>query len=747
MKAPLLHARLLMFAAGTLAPLPALHAAPEVAASTAPADAGLAAAIQTGDFKAWRKTLAARITAAAAKPTLTPAEAKAQELDLARHEFLLQTMASTGLPPATRPGQPDKTTAGDALAAVAQDPGGKAFLTWLLNDPAALGYYLDSTFFAFAETDRTYGLQVWRKIWEKDPESHSGLWCRVGAAFAVAYGKERIVTETAWDQKIERTLDPLERYDFYRASFQQGKLMPYFAAAPAWELVYTVHASYRSIEEMKWAQQMLPPERFNPRGAGNMEYQIVKYRLYNYRDSIIHGTAYFDGKPNTLMTIADYGSVCGGLSNTGISVANVFGLPAFTIGQPGHCAFVLKGSPSSWDGGNFVSGWKDSFDAHQIKFFACAYSVNVKLLSRAWNHPQFAEAERLRRLGNVKLGAGDNSAALANFDKASKLCPFHFLARAAMIRLLMEDDKPAFIARLRQECVDLARELAEFPMATETLRKEAETKRLNPSFTPDQKAAYLGQIAAGLSSATPTRQANLGTKAFADALSRQLATFGLKDKEVDKVIDLAVFPKKLKAGETAPAPPVLKAPAKTEELVRYLNALESAANAREAFAASVNAVVAALPENVRQSVHLKTAPKPDPKPATYDAKTFVKVGSWTRDSIGHAPVVTDGWHEMEIALPPAERRPGQLTVAFVQTNGETLNVENLRLFADGTEVDADDRALVLKGKKPGLFSMELEPAMLKAKLTLKAVVSDVPDGKTSDGEVRILEPAPQTAQR
>ncbi|MGC4015225.1 MAG: hypothetical protein QM755_12025 [Luteolibacter sp.] len=747
MNSTFLHARLLMFAAGTFAVAPMLHAAPEAPAATAPADAGLTAAISSGDFKAWRKTLAARISAAAAKPALTPAEAKALDLDLARHEFLLQTMGSVGLSPATRPGQPDKTTATDALATIAKTAGGKAFLSWLLNDGAALGYYLDDTFFAFAETDRTYGLQVWQKIWEKDPESHSGLWCRVGAAFAVAYGKERIVTETAWDQKIDRVLDPMERYEFYRASFQQGKLMPYFASAPAWELVYTVHASYRSIEEMKWAQQMLPPDRFNPRGAGNMEYQIVKYRLYNYRDSIIHGSAYFDGKPNTLMTVADYGSVCGGLSNAGISVANVFGLPAFTIGQPGHCAFVLKGSPSSWDGGNFVSGWKDSFDSHQIKFFACAYSVNIKLLSRAWNHPQFTESERLRRLANVKLCTGDNSGALANLDKASKLCPFHFLARAAMMQLLMADDKPLFITRLRQECVDLARDLAEFPMATESLRKEAETKRLNVAFNPDQKAAYLGQIATGLASSTPTRQANLGTKAFADAFSRQLATFGLKDKDVDKVIDLAVSPKKLKAGETAPVPPELKVPAKTDDLVRYLNGLEVAANSREAFATAVTAVIAALPENVRQSVRLKPTPKPDAKPATYDAKTFVKISSWSRDSIEHAPIVTDGWRELEISLPPTERKPGQLTVAFVQTNGETVNIENLRLYADGTEVDTDDRALALKGKKSGLFAVELEPAILKSKLTLKVVVSDIPDGKVSDGEVRILEPVPQTAQR
>ncbi|MFD0892196.1 hypothetical protein KBB96_12260 [Luteolibacter ambystomatis] len=747
MKSTFAYARLLMFSAGTFAAAPLLHAAPETPAATAPADAGLAAAISSGDFKAWRKTLAARINAAAAKPSLTAAEAKALDLDLARHEFLLQTMASTGLPPATRPGQPDKTMGNDALATVAKTAEGKAFLSWLLNDPRALGYYLDSTFFAFAEADRTYGLQVWQKIWQKDPESHGGLWCRVGAAFAIAYGKERVVTETAWDEKIDRVLDPMERYDFYRASFQQGKLMSYFSAAPAWELVYTVHASYRSIEEMKWAQEMLPPDRFNPRGAGNMEYQIVKYRLHNYRDSIIHGSAYFDGKPNTLMMIADYGSVCGGLSNTGISVANVFGLPAFTIGQPGHCAFILKGSPNSWDGGNFVSGWKDSFGAHQIKFFACDYSVNIKLLSRAWNHPQFGDAERLRRLANVKLCSGDNSAALANLDKASKLCPFHFLSRAAMMQLLMEDNKPLFITRLSQECVDLARDLAEFPMATETLRREAETKRLNPAFTVSQKAAYLGQIATGLADATATRQANLGTKAFAEVFSRQLVTLGLKGKEVDKVIELAVFSKKPKAGETAPVPPVLKVPAKTDELVKYLNGIGAAANAREAFAATVTAVINALPENVRASVTLKPSPKADPKPATYDAKTFVQVGSWTRDSIEHAPVVTDGWHEVEIPLPPGERRPGQLTVAFVQTNGEMVNIENLRLFADGTEVDADDRALALKGKKSGLFSVELEPAILKAKLTLKVVVSDIPDGKASDGEIRILEPAPQTAQR
>ena len=748
MKRPLMNAWLcrLTLAAASLSATASVVS--EAAAATVPADSGLTTALNSGDFKSWRQTLDSRINAATAKGNLSAEELKALDLDLARHEFLLQTMAATTLPAATRPGEPAKPSTTDALATIAATPKGKAFLGWLLNDPVALGNYLDCTFFSTAETDRAYGLGIWQKIWEKDPESHGGLWGRVAAAFAVTYGKERVITETAWDQKIDRVLDPMERYEFYRTSFKEGKLVPYFAAAPSWELVYTVHASFRSIEEMKWAQEMLPPDKFTQRGAANMEYQIVRYRLNNYRDSSVQGSGYFDGKPNSLMATADYGSVCGGISNAGISVATTFGIPSFTIGQPGHCAYILKGSPTSWDGGNFVSGWKDSFGAHQIKFFACDYSVNVKLLSRAYNHPYLREAEMLRRLANVKLESGDNSGGLANLDKASKLCPVHFLARAATVQLLMESDKPAFVTRLRQECVDLTRDLADFPMATEALRHEAETKRLNTGLTPDQKAAYLAQIATGLASSPATRQANLGTKAFADAFSRQLATFGIKDKEADKVIEAAANPKKPKAGEPVPPAPTLKTPAQTVELVKYLNALAPAVNAREAFATAFTAIVATLPENVRGTVTLTPSPKPDPKPAAYDAKTFAKVGSWNRDTVDKAKVVTDGWRELEIPLPTTDRHPGQLTVAFVQSSGEPVNIENLRLYADGTEVDTDDQSVSVKNpKKPGLFSVELEPASVHAKLSLKVIISEIPHDKTSDGEIRILEPFVQTAQR
>lgn len=738
---------MIAMAMAALAPMAFSQTADKPAATaTSAIDKTLHDSLLSGNFSGWRRMISERLASMANRTDLKPEEYKDFELNLARHEFLLQTMPNEKLSPATRPAlagakKREQTSKVDALAEVSKTPEGKAFLRWLLNDVTALNNYLEATCYIIPEMDRTYGLNTWARIWQKYPESRTTLWCRVAAAFAVCYDKERTSTETAWDQKIERVLDPVERFAFYRESFEKGKLVPYFSIAPTWELVLTVHGSFRTLEEMEWMQQMLPSDRFNQRGAASMAYQIVRYRLRNYRDSSIHGSAYFDGKPNQIMAVADLGSVCGGISNAGTSVATAFGVPSFTIGQPGHCAYVSKGSPTSWDGGNFVSGWKDSFNAHQISFFASHYSVNVKLLTRLYNHPAFNDAEYLRRLSNVMLETNDQGKALALLTKASSICPIHFLVRSAQTTLLMESDKPAVVDRLRKECVSIASDLAEFPIVTDVLRDTAETKRLNVVLTPEQRAVYLGDVATGLASVPSSRQQNLGAKAFADTFTRQLVTFGLKNKEIGNVLANVLSPKKKKPDDHTPEPPppTLKAPEKAAELIRYLNALTKAANSREIHAQIVNAVIAALPEEVRSRVNLKPQPTPEPQPAKYNEKTFARIGDWTRDSIEQAVEVTDGWRELKFDLPKTNRHTGPLTVAFVQKNGETITFENLRLFANGTEVDHDDKSVPLKGKKSGLFTVTIDPETTKATLSIKVVVTD---GIASDGEVRILEPTP-----
>ncbi len=46
----------------------------------------------------------------------------------------------------------------------------------------------------------------------------------------------------------------------------------------------------------------------------------------------------------------EYGSVCGGISNMNMTVANAHGVPAFTVGQPGHCAYVWRSDDKTWGG-------------------------------------------------------------------------------------------------------------------------------------------------------------------------------------------------------------------------------------------------------------------------------------------------------------------------------------------------------------------------------------------------------------
>ena len=62
----------------------------------------------------------------------------------------------------------------------------------------------------------------------------------------------------------------------------------------------------------------------------------------------------------TLQVLQEYGGVCGGISKFATSVCQSFGIPAFPIGQPGHCAHMWLDMSTenerTWKVGNNVRG-------------------------------------------------------------------------------------------------------------------------------------------------------------------------------------------------------------------------------------------------------------------------------------------------------------------------------------------------------------------------------------------------------
>ena len=65
----------------------------------------------------------------------------------------------------------------------------------------------------------------------------------------------------------------------------------------------------------------------------------------------------------TLQVLQEYGGVCGAVSKFTTSVCQSLGMPAFPVGQPGHCAHMwldMCEDKRTWKNGNNVFGLSTS---------------------------------------------------------------------------------------------------------------------------------------------------------------------------------------------------------------------------------------------------------------------------------------------------------------------------------------------------------------------------------------------------
>lgn len=85
---------------------------------------------------------------------------------------------------------------------------------------------------------------------------------------------------------------------------------------------------------------------------------FIPYRRKNLQGVSVHaGAAFYDHKPVTLKLYTEYGGVCGAVSKGAAGFLRAKGVPAWAIGQPGHCAFIWKHPGGHWKIGNNISGW------------------------------------------------------------------------------------------------------------------------------------------------------------------------------------------------------------------------------------------------------------------------------------------------------------------------------------------------------------------------------------------------------
>ncbi len=195
----------------------------------------------------------------------------------------------------------------------------------------------------------------------------AGLKKRVAGAIAIQftrngwYGEEKELTQKEILELKEAGIilpkvkgrakkDPYrlarERYLFFAESIDQSLLHGGFYKMPTWLIHYVVgwkgNSPFGTANTMRWLRDNVSAPAATYKG---MAYQVPYLPTNIFGDSIFSSYYYQPFEvlypDNFAKMTRDVGAVCGGLSHFGTSSACANGVPAITMGEPGHCAYAV----------------------------------------------------------------------------------------------------------------------------------------------------------------------------------------------------------------------------------------------------------------------------------------------------------------------------------------------------------------------------------------------------------------------
>ena len=248
----------------------------------------------------------------------------------------------------------------------------KEYVLWLLNHPEVFEKL------SFAKASGKDTLAVLRNIWLKEGKELSGVGLNMALGAA-------LVSSSRDPEACEA------RYDFYKKSFMEKKLFPQFLTLEPWEFGILFRGR-ESIEELAWAQDYLADKKKIQ--AGNAGYAccgLIPYRMKNKQGISVHvGGAFYDHKPVSLQIYVEYGGVCGAVSKGAAGFLRAKGVPAYPIGQPGHCAFIWKHPKGQWLIGNNIGGWNWANGGNKLPWKGPVQIISA--LCAFWQGPQARES-------------------------------------------------------------------------------------------------------------------------------------------------------------------------------------------------------------------------------------------------------------------------------------------------------------------------------------------------------------------
>ncbi len=259
---------------------------------------------------------------------------------------------------------------------------------------------------------------------------------RIATTAAIEFARE------GWKQR-----EMEDRYTYFFSSFKQGKLNHLFNDLQYWETRLVTgcaepgQSGWGSVRSMAWERDNV---RLPAEGYLGAAFQI-QYRLRNIAGDSVFSSEYLAPvlkytNNTTAWAHREIGGVCGALSHYGAYAALAAGVPAMTMGEPGHCAYTVrvngkweKSNSIYWQHGLHKTFWREpawdflvlmqTLYADRYTTLASDYMVSVgdllsarrKMLAASRCYEDAVAAQPLnwpawlRALGYLRLKSADNA--------------------------------------------------------------------------------------------------------------------------------------------------------------------------------------------------------------------------------------------------------------------------------------------------------------------------------------------------
>lgn len=306
------------------------------------------------------------------------------------------------------------------------DQTNRTFLAWLLRNTEAMDLYLEGATptgikkrEANSYTLDMASLDLWRKLFQADPDSKEGIYLKLAIAVCLSPPPHA----SRW---TETPIEPVQRYKHFKSAHKKNEVFPMLNTLSVWEYRMIV-PSWASDRELTWVRNMV--NTWRPDLRINQQVHRIVSEVWRRNSPF----PYTDG----FITVMEGGGKCGPRSWFGRITCRAFGIPATGVGVRGHACMAYKAADGRWRG-SYCPAWE------RVR---CEGVTGPEFLAEvdARSHPtEFSQVEHLRWLASTLASEERAGAVMAVAHKIQRSASGSESARSVALPATPSIPEPPF---------------------------------------------------------------------------------------------------------------------------------------------------------------------------------------------------------------------------------------------------------------------------------------------------------------